>query len=290
MSAIGGYFVIRMASFLLCGNSKAGCSQRPAKANLVLAGLQPTDALFQAPLAQRLSARYGDSFLWLIYSKQEIMRRAAVMTPEEEVVFDATGKKEAYCISSDQVPLVVWKHPIFARLADSYAYWKVAGVLSKTVQSSLSRSDWFDRMGNGAFSNTLPRYERWRRFLDAASPKVIAALSNIATMAFVRAWAHRKRVPFVLFPHGVYPSIRCQYQVDGDYLGVFGRFPAQQIQVSGISKAREVALCGPMQFGAKRSNSSTQWATSLLASVRLQIHLRTLRFRPVGIKGQQWPS
>ena len=138
VSSIGGYFVTRMASLLLCENSKEGCSQRRAKADLVLAGLQATDALFQAPLAQRLSTRYRDAFLWLTYSKQTIMRRALAIMPEEEAIFDAMGNKGAYCTISDQVPLVVWRHPIFARLADAYAYWKMAGILSGLHKSNLS--------------------------------------------------------------------------------------------------------------------------------------------------------
>lgn len=250
---MAGYCVTRMARLLFREMSKKERSQWPSKTELLLVGLQSTDALFQAPLAQRLSEFYGDAFVWLSYSRNEILKDTP-KNPEEVAVFDGTDNKKAYHITSDEVPAVVWRRAKLGRLADAYTSWTVAGIVSRTVKSSLSRSDWFDRMSEDVFCQSFQKYERWRRFLDAASPLVIGALSTINDMAFIRSWARRNGVPFVLFPHGVFQSVRSQFQVDGDYLGVFGKIPAKQVHESGIAEAREVALCGSMQFGAKQHN------------------------------------
>ncbi len=282
ISSVAGYLVNRMAGFLLCERSKERSSQRWPKTDLLLVGLIAGDAVHQAPLAQRLSARFGDAFLWLSCSKEEILRRGVVITPEEGSYFDAMDKHAAHWIPSDEVPKVVWKHPLFCRLTDAYACWSVAGIFSKTVQSLLSRSDWFDYFNNGhvkyIFSDLRLQYERWRRFLDAASPRVVCAFSLLGDMAFIRHWARRKAVPFVLLPHGVFPSIRWQYHVDGDYLGVFGRIVAEQVQASGISKAREVALCGSMQFGIKSPDPAKTSDSPKTSGQRSLLYIVTFSF------------
>ncbi len=216
---------------------------------LLLAGTQYTDSFHQAPLAKRLYRRYGKAFLWLTLNIRNLIESADV-TPEEKSHIEAMNEQESPHLAWDTAPNVSWVHPALARVSDTHVLGSIARILSEAVPSSLSRTEWVNVLRECGIAGLREKYERRSRLLSALSPRAIVGLSTLTDMAFIRSWARRNSVPFVLFPHGVFPVVSQQYHVDGDYLGVFGKIMADQVAASGLSRAREVARCGSMQFGS----------------------------------------
>jgi len=246
--------IFRLLRFLVSHGAKVLSPERSVfntfpKIKILLAGTQWTDSFNQAPLAKCLHDRHDGSFLWLTLNLRTISGSTDI-TPEEKSLLEAINVRETHVLEWNMIPNVSWIHPLLARMSDTYTCRNLGRILSTNVPSTLTLGDWIDVIRECGVSGLREKYERRSRLLNALSPRVVAGLSTLGDMAFIRSWARENNVPFVLFPHGIFPVISQQYHVDGDFLGAFGKIMADQITSSGISRAREVAVCGSMQFGS----------------------------------------
>jgi hypothetical protein len=217
------------------------------RVDVVLVSQQYTDAFHAVPLARRLAKAYGDRFLW-VGPRPERMSGAT----EEEAALAAVGDLEK-CRFIDSAALEggLEMRSLPSKLLDIGSAVEVANVLSRQTELGVNRRQWLDLLVDPQFNGFGPRYAMWSRFLDELRPKVVVGLSTLQDMALVRAWTRRNNVPFVEFMHGVFPMGQCSYEIDADYLGVFGKINLQEIEQSRLPKPRRVTACGAMQFGDK---------------------------------------
>ncbi len=214
--------------------------------DVLLVGQQFGDAFHSAPLAKRLKQRFGKRFLWLG------MRPApsSNMTTEEIALISDLDFEHLRFLDSASV-LSTSEEGTRSALLDVGSIWRIAGLLSGQSNLGVKRDEWFDFLSGSHLEGLAARYAGWSKLLDALRPKVVVGLSALQDMALIRAWTRRNKVPFVCFMHGAFYALKYSFDVDADYIGVFGKMLAEQLKQSGLPQPLRVVPCGAMQFADK---------------------------------------
>jgi hypothetical protein len=216
---------------------------RNPRVDILLAGVQLGDGAHQAPLARRLHERYGERFRWLSMVRR---RGDSGLVPEEIRLLDAATDLERYWDNSDEVPRLHWIHRRLGWMAEHAVAWHWAGILGRTLKIRMTREDWYEWVQLGEYKGVFGTYQRWHRYLEQASPRLIIAFSRFQDMAHIAEWSAEKGIPLVLLPHGVIFPSGFRHQT-GDYIGTFGRTMKQQFVDTGC-RGERVGLCGALYF------------------------------------------
>ena len=201
------------------GRQAAGSEPR-----LLLAGLQETDAVFQAPLAAALRQWAGDRFRWWRLEPEQARICLHETTGEGR---SSRGAEMRYAAGR-----IAQRNSALGRCMREYAVQRIAGACRRVREDGLLQryAEEIARILVDSHPDPVAEYRRVSRFLHEERPSLVVGYSNLGLMAHVRSWCRYHRVPFIRLPHGVEPAPRHRALHDADIVGVTGAYDRRRLE------------------------------------------------------------
>lgn len=189
-----------------------------ASADVLLAGIQPTDVVRQGELAGQLEKRFGDRFLWLQGTPDDNLEEGERRTLN-------LAEKVSRRISADAFARQIWRWWPLKTWSMVDVAWQLAKILRKKAEPpvDVDQNLLVELLLNACHTEAILVWKKWCRILDQLRPRVIIGNSNLFDMAFIAAWARRRGCPFVMLPHGFLTEpVDLSTMTSVDYVVQFG--------------------------------------------------------------------
>lgn len=217
------------------------------RADVVLAGIQVTDVVSQAPLAIELEKRLGERFLW-------IRGQPARELEARERSWAAAGSAVARKLDASDVEQGIWRWWPLAAWSSWYmasrlaSFWREGTRPAPAVREDTAADFIFARVRG----NSLLKWRKWDRILRRAGCRVMLGSSNIFEMATMVSWAQRQDVPFLMMPHGFFhDTVNLYPAMAADYVACLGPgWPAVFASHRTLPKPKEALNVGGLFLDA----------------------------------------
>ncbi len=211
-------------------------------ADVVLAGVQRTDAVLQTELAVRLERKYGNRFVWLCGETD------ADLESGEKALWKKAETVSRRIVSRD-VFRPVWRLWPVKALAYMNCAWDTAGILRAVPRHGCgaSRVRLTEMLMQIIQSEAALESRKWYRLLDHLDCKVLVSNSDLFEMACVESWARRRNKPHVRMTHGVsYDDPHFLLDCGGTHGVLHGPYWARRfLQLKG-GRGRAAIVGGPL--------------------------------------------
>lgn len=222
--------------------SRSGASATPCEpADLVLAGVQVTDVVWQVSLAEILWRRMGSRMVWITGDP------AANLEENERKLFSGRNA-DVRSIRAGDVQQCTWRWWPLQAWTLTHTAWRLA----RMARRCRHMQDFGQSLLCGMFTDLCPsgtslQWRKWADLLDRIRPRVVVGSSDLFEMAFFSAWCRRRKVPFLQLTHGVaFNSIDFMRDTFGDAAVVHGEYWKRMFDRFKGRAQRSAHVAGPL--------------------------------------------